>query len=384
MSMSRLRAHFSSGGQRLAGDQLPGNRQQLATSGDSSSVGTPSCSKTELSPGSALFSDGLEVLYDCRDATMNICFVHGLTGNRRSTWTASGQSAPWPQTLLPPKLSKTRVLTYGYDAYILRKFVVSMNGLVDHAKNLLNDLTTERTSSSASHRPIVFVAHSLGGLVCKEAVLLSRNNPEPHLRLIFEHTKGVLFMGTPHRGSWMAQWARIPATALGIVKSTNDTLLKVLRTDDMYLESVQDRFWSMVREQRSVGRGFEVTSFFEERPLPVAGMVVPKESATLEGYNTMSVNADHRSMVKFASENESGFKRLLGELMRWKSQIRGPGATRPTQSGEEVEMEKPACLPNDKFIYGNQYNASGGVQNINKGSGSQFCGATFSGSVRFG
>ncbi len=128
------------------------------------------------------FPDGVEVLYDCSEATIDICFVHGLTGNRDSTWTAHGQSTPWPKTLLPPKLSKARILTYGYDAYIVRKSVASSNRLIDHATNLLNDLTTDRACCNASSRPLIFVTHSLSDLVCKEAILLSRNNPKAHLQ----------------------------------------------------------------------------------------------------------------------------------------------------------------------------------------------------------
>ncbi len=184
------------------------------------------------------FPDGIKVLHDCPDAAIDICFVHGLTGDRESTWTADGQSTPWPKTLLPPKLSKARVLTYGYDAYIVRKGVAGSNRLIDHAANLLHDLTTDRSSSNASSRPLVFVAHSLGGLVCKKAILLSRNNPETHLCGIFDCVKGVIFMGTPHKGSWMADWAKIPASALGPVKSANKSLLGILEIDDQLFKSI--------------------------------------------------------------------------------------------------------------------------------------------------
>src|ERR1700761_3987332 len=63
------------------------------------------------------FPDGIRVLHECTDATVDICFIHGLTGNRDTTWTAKGQSQPWPQALLAPKLTSARILTYGYDAY---------------------------------------------------------------------------------------------------------------------------------------------------------------------------------------------------------------------------------------------------------------------------
>src|SRR5947207_15904393 len=55
-------------------------------------------------PPLSSFPDGVDVLYDCSGAAIDICFVHGLTGNRDSTWTAHGQSTPWPKKLLPPKL----------------------------------------------------------------------------------------------------------------------------------------------------------------------------------------------------------------------------------------------------------------------------------------
>jgi protein SERAC1 len=277
------------------------------------------------------FSDGIKVLYDCSEATVDICFVHGLTGDRERTWTAHGQSTPWPKTLLPPNLSKARILTYGYDAYVVRKSVASSNRLIDHATNLLNDLTTDRAGCNASSRPLIFVTHSLGGLVCKEAIMLSRNNPEAHLRGIFDGVRGIIFMSTPHGGAWMADWAKIPASALGLVKSTNKLLLKILETNDQFLESIQLRFWAMIRELREGGRPLEVTCFFEELPLPVVGKVVSKESATLEGYNLISIHANHSDMVRFCSVEDNGLKRLLGELARWEGQIRYSAACEQTQ-----------------------------------------------------
>ena len=119
----------------------------------------------------------------------------------------------------------------------------------------------------------------------------------------------------------MADWASIPASALGLVKSTNKSLLAILEADNQLLESIQVKFLSMIRELRERGRCLEVICFFEELPLPVAGKVVSKESATLEGYPFVSVHANHRDMVRFGSAEDTGFKRLLGELVRWESQI---------------------------------------------------------------
>ncbi|KAI1116554.1 hypothetical protein F5Y14DRAFT_449067 [Nemania sp. NC0429] len=82
-----------------------------------------------------------KVWHDYPDATVGICFVHGLTGDRDSTWTADGQSKPWPKKLLLPNLDKARIITYDYDAYVVRVSVALQKRLADHATNLFATLS---------------------------------------------------------------------------------------------------------------------------------------------------------------------------------------------------------------------------------------------------
>ncbi len=276
------------------------------------------CSALEK-PSASSFPCGIKVWHDCSNAIVDICFIHGLTGDRDTTWTVRGQSQPWPKTLLPAVFEEARILTYGYDAYIVRPSVASKNRLRDHANNLLTDLCNVR--HDASSRPLIFINHSLGGLVCKKALLDSRNHSERHLRSIFKYTKGIIFMGTPHKGSWIANWARIPASALSLVKSTNTSLLGILETDNELLENIQIEFGGMIRYLRESGRSFEVTCFFEELPMLGDVLIVPKESATLENYNSISIHANHSNMVKFHSADDNGYGRLLGELLRWRNEL---------------------------------------------------------------
>ncbi|KAL4878002.1 hypothetical protein BJY04DRAFT_120489 [Aspergillus karnatakaensis] len=299
----RLQSFFSRSTQAPTGNNPPEET-------DCSALGKPKAS---------LFPCGIKVLHDCSNAIVDICFIHGLTGDRDTTWTVRGQSLPWPKTLLPAMFEGARILTYGYDAYIVRPSVASRNRLRDHANNLLTDLCNAR--HDASSRPLIFINHSLGGLVCKQAILLSRIHSERHLRGIFESTKGIIFMGTPHKGSWIANWARIPASALSLVKSTNTSLLGILGTDNEFLEAIQIDFGGMIRNLRENGRSFEVTCFFEELPMLGDVLIVPKESATLENYNSISIHANHSEMVKFHSADDNGYERLLGELMRWRTEL---------------------------------------------------------------
>lgn len=75
----------------------------------------------------------------------SVIFVHGLTGNRKTTWTQESTGMFWPQTLLPRDLPTARIWTFGYDADIVRIFgTVGSNTLRDHGKSLANAIAWAR------------------------------------------------------------------------------------------------------------------------------------------------------------------------------------------------------------------------------------------------
>ena len=77
----------------------------------------------------------------------------------------------WPADLLPQICPCARILVFGYDSKITNYGASSTNknSIYSHAKDLLFALSraTELTGG-APGRPIIFVAHSLGGIVVKE------------------------------------------------------------------------------------------------------------------------------------------------------------------------------------------------------------------------
>lgn len=340
---------------------------QPASSSDKITVAEPLEAPERADNDDFVFPDGVKVLYDSADAVLDVCFIHGLTGNRESTWTVRGQDAPWPALLLASILS-ARILTYGFNAYYVRKraAVPSVNRLLDHATNFLLDLTNDRALCKRIGRPLIVVAHSLGGLVCKQAVLLSRNHPDAHFHDMFDSLKGIVFMGTPHRGSWMANWASIPARTLSIFRSTNKSLLEILETENEFLESIQDDFLSMLRQQLQQGKVVEIACFFEEQPTFGTMPIVLKESAILDGYRHYSIYATHAGMVKFASAEETGFKRVSGELLRWQESITAPKPRPATRQRQPRMPHATAKLKNIKagdrstqVVGGERVNAEG-------------------------
>ena len=298
-----------------------------------------------------VFPHGIKVWHGPDKADVDIVFIHGLTGDRERTWTYPSASAPWPKTLLPSYLPTSKILAFGYDAYIAKRGAANSNQLVDHSKDFLSALTSLRDITESSARPSILVGHSLGGVVCKDAVLQSRNNPEAHLRDLFQSVVGFAFLGTPHGGSDLASWANIPAKALGILKSTNADLLSVLHTSSEVLYRIQNDFLSMIRDLREQGRSLKITYFWESLPMPVVGIIVARSSASLPGYNAISIHANHRDIVKFNMAEDPGFISVLGEVKRWVRDARylSPIVSTSGVNAEELKQQKLECLKSLTF-----------------------------------
>jgi hypothetical protein len=64
---------------------------------------------------------------------------------------------------------------------------------------LVEDLVPLRTGKRRP--PIIFVCHSLGGLVVKNALVGARKSDNEDIQEVFRATTGIIFLGTPHDGS---------------------------------------------------------------------------------------------------------------------------------------------------------------------------------------
>jgi hypothetical protein len=130
-------------------------------------------------------------------------------------------------------------------------------------------------------------------------------------------------MGTPHAGSWMADWFKIPIDIFGILKSNNTSLLRVLQTNDELLRSLNKDFLSLLRVLREGdGQKIHVTCFYEELGYPKVGHIVSRSSATFASDTPISIHANHSEMVKFRSVSDDGFQSVAGELRRWMEDFR--------------------------------------------------------------
>jgi hypothetical protein len=89
----------------------------------------------------------------------------------------------------------------------------------------------------------------------------------PHLARIFSSTRGVIFLGTPHRWSAMSSLPKLASSIAKVaLQAVNDDLIRDLERDSPILDRIRDNFsrnldrckfavWSFVEELATTGAG---------------------------------------------------------------------------------------------------------------------------------
>ncbi|KAK4233761.1 Alpha/Beta hydrolase protein [Achaetomium macrosporum] len=268
-------------------------------------------------------------LYQPKDgkAQVDIVFVHGLGGDRINTWTwrdsSSDDKTFWPAELLPTDCPTARIVSFGYNADIAKFYPESSETIApeltidDYSRALLEALKLLRGNEDLE-RPIIFVAHSMGGLVVANA--LSANHKDAAKKAVADRTIGTLFLGTPFLGSSKAWYAKIATAILDYIIPVQRGNVKDLEVRSKKLTDICQAFAKYLKE-RDRSRDLphlEVACFFEERPMSKRqGFVVPRESATWLGTEPLSIQANHVNMAKFETNHGTDYQMVVGKLKDW-------------------------------------------------------------------
>ncbi|KAK3324839.1 P-loop containing nucleoside triphosphate hydrolase protein [Apodospora peruviana] len=266
----------------------------------------------------------------------DIIFVHGLGSNPDTTWRATklvatvdtreeaatdnAQFVNWVSDFLPIDIleatnTDVRIFFYNYDSYWKRDAVYTRlanlgNELLEHINEGIRMSEMERS------RNLIFVAHSFGGLVVKRALVQAQMSRD--FGHIAEHTKSILFLGTPHRGTSFGSWGWLAAQALQPLGS-NPLLLANLEYDSISLHDFHKEFMAIAQDDLCV------FNFFEKRPTRLLRLwfiqwqqfCVREQSATYEGQNVRNIglSVDHYGLNKFGSRQDVSYKTILAKLV---------------------------------------------------------------------
>ncbi|KAE9363156.1 hypothetical protein N431DRAFT_523969 [Stipitochalara longipes BDJ] len=270
----------------------------------------------------------LDLTPNVTEAVVDIVFVHGLQGDGVLTWTHEEYGVFWPKDFLAKDIKNARILTWFYDSAVMRFWTeTTTNNIDSNAANLCADLTNLRAETKSQDRHIIFVAHSLGGLLCANALVLGSQHAENDVKNIAEHTRGMIFLGTPHEGADLARWATLGLQFLKLDnngKATRD--LEVLKKESSKLRDLSTAFGMLLRSHGE-----------SQDPQQKIEIVVSQASASISGYEAIGIPDNHRNMAKFKSTDDIGYRRVSGYLKKWVKKL-GETQVAEKRDGDQIKF----------------------------------------------
>ena len=223
----------------------------------------------------------------------DVIFVHGLGGHARSTW--HPQELPNDDNFWLTWLAQERpdlgIWSFGYNA-APSEWKGSTMPLFDRASNLLEYLAV----NDIGKYPVIFVTHSMGGLLVKEML---RNAQTFNKQSVIEQTKGIVFLSTPHTGSHLANLV----TNIGIFTR------KTISVDELKSHLPQLRQLNEWYRQNVDAMTITTKVYYETKAI-LGILVVDPDSAnpSIKDVQPTATDDDHISITKPKSPDNLVYK----------------------------------------------------------------------------
>ncbi|XP_069788296.1 protein SERAC1 isoform X3 [Narcine bancroftii] len=188
---------------------------------------------------------------------------------------------------------------YEDGVYILHPQYRTRKSLAYRARELL----TKLKAAGVGDRPVVWVAHSMGGLLVKKILLDASEDPE--MRSVVQNTQGILFYSVPHCGSHLAEYS---VNARFLLFPSVEVM--ELSKDSPALTELNNKFTKLVKEQE-----VNILSFGEMLPTNIGSMiklhVVPLNSADLGIGDFIPLDVNHLNICKPKSRDSFIYQQSL-------------------------------------------------------------------------
>jgi hypothetical protein len=269
----------------------------------------------------------LQTLTENKKAEVDIVCVHGFGGDSTEAWiTQSGtKRVNWLKTLLPQDIPEARVLTYGYTSD-LRRSKYFQETLYLQSSALLHRLVSLRPDS-IRRRPIIFLAHGVGGLIVKNALIESSATVvegDVGLKAVQLSTVGVLYFGTPHRPTqwtWDTVLARTVSMSLDPSETSSKSLEQALAAQRDSLSFLFDRYKSIEAHIKNYtfSEGLPTEKGLDgESKMTKPYFVVPKQfevsPSAGEWWIKQTLKRNYADLVKFGDREEPDYQVVIKSI----------------------------------------------------------------------
>jgi pimeloyl-ACP methyl ester carboxylesterase len=243
---------------------------------------------------------------------VDLIFIHGITGNAFGTWRSGSMESTvcWPRDWLPKDIPSARVISVGYDIFLSKWFGDALP-IPEQSEKILRKLKLAAVGGhKRNSRPIIFVAHSFGGLIAKQLLIFAAKFPE--YRNIWENTIGVVFFSTPHFGSKLTDYGKGYVDVL--FRGTH--AMTELSPNNNRLKELNDEFPKVVPHVSTLSLGEAITCFGAPLTHTVTCyQIVEDESANPkfpgEQHKFVKLNYNHRQVCKPTSPEDERYQLVL-------------------------------------------------------------------------
>ncbi|XP_053624523.1 protein SERAC1 [Plodia interpunctella] len=216
----------------------------------------------------------------------------------------------WPRDWLPKDCNNLRILGVNYWS-TLSEWVERCPMLTADIGERAAALSVALVDAKVGSTPVVWLSHSMGGLIAKQLLVDAAKSEESHLQDIAKNTRAVFFYSTPHKGSSLAT---MPRAAAAVLWPSND--VKQLQVDSPVLLELHSNFISHADKWN-----WETISFGETLPTLVTAFKVPilfvdADSADLGRGTFYELPLDHLSICKPATRQSILYTTVLDVIQK--------------------------------------------------------------------
>ncbi|MEO7689342.1 MAG: ABC-three component system protein [Sphingomonas sp.] len=253
-------------------------------------------------------------------ACLDIVFLHGLTGDRFTSWSDTEENF-WPKWLAAD-FPTCNVYTAGYDTDVFVKLLTGPGASIQDIAVGLADSLASRTNPAPT---LMFVTHSLGGLVVKQMIRKCCDSADDSFNDIERGVRGVAFLATPHQGAHLAK------TFDTILHHAKSTAVQQLAYSNDTLVDLHEFFRTWATKNNVAIKPYYETQF------TWGVQVVDKVTANpnVYGADPVAIQADHIGICKPGSRTAPVFVSITKMVEKLVGQCGGAGA-RPGGNGGGV------------------------------------------------
>ncbi|KAK1977787.1 hypothetical protein LZ30DRAFT_730850, partial [Colletotrichum cereale] len=271
--------------------------------------------------------DGITPLYeDINGAAVDIIAVPGLGSHPLGSWKSPYSDDVWLRDFLPKDVPNIRVLIYGYDTTLPGS--LSKQSIEDLGGILVERVVAFRARDNTTRRPLIFIGHSLGGLLIKEALIRARRRRDDAITDLAKACYALLFFGVPNLGLRNEQLRTMvrgqPNEALMhdlLVDNDSEASTFLKRLADQFSESCKDHYRVMSFFERMLSPTVELDAEGSWRKTGPASLLVTEKSATATGLvavadeDNIPLNADHSGLVKYSSRGQGDYPTVTRRIV---------------------------------------------------------------------